>query len=389
MKSRTLFTAIFAVCTIFALTSIASAQSVDVRHDSKDAKSVPITEAPAPQVHYLLEIGWISEYNFRGTNLLPGADGGLFYQAQATIPNVGPGSLTLGAWAIHQVGTASSDSWSISEGGGGGGFGFTNGQILNLGAGGAPFINATRFPTTVQRHFREVDLFASYKFPVGPIDITLGNIAFFIHREAQTFETDILPPGFFWVNPAPDPGNDRAATFGPIKTVGSELFDRLYIRLSTTKLNRHITPQLTYYQTVANWGDEPKAAMIKVLTPNDPGNFIVNFPGPTGERNDSHGGYLEGRVNGNFSVGEWLDINPYALVSVSFKDRTEPVAGTYGGRPLEGFNHAQAGLELNIHCGSHVAISPQVAYAYHIAEPPIGTDRNEWWAGVKLSVSLP
>ena len=392
MKARTLFTALYAVSTIFALTSIASAQSVDVRHDSKDAKSVPITQEPAPQVHYLLEMGYVSEYNFRGTNLMPNSNGGIFYQAQATIPNVGPGSLTLGAWVIHQLGTASSDSWSISEGGGGSGIVRPNAIIIIDPATGAILqtAGADRFPTTYQKNFREIDLFASYKFPVGPIDITLGNIGFFIHREAQTFETDVLPPGFFWINPAPDPGgNDRAATFGPIQTVQSEIFDRLYIRLSTTKLNRHITPQITYYQTVASWGHEPRNELITVRTPNDPGNIIKNFPGPTGERNDSHGGYLEGRVNGNFSVGEWLDINPYALVSVSFKDRTEPTPGTFGGEPLTGWNHAQAGLELNIHCGSHVAISPQVAYAYHISAPPIGTDRNEWWAGVKLSVSLP
>ena len=46
----------------------------------------------------------MSEYIFRGTNLMPEGDGGYFYQVQATIPKVGPGSLTLGMWAIHQIG---------------------------------------------------------------------------------------------------------------------------------------------------------------------------------------------------------------------------------------------------------------------------------------------
>ena len=388
MKARTLFTAIYAVCTIFALTSIASAQSVDVRHDSKDAKSVPITQEPEPQVHYLLEIGWVTEYNFRGTNLMPGADGGLFYQAQATIPNVGPGSLTLGAWVIHQVGDSSADTWSISEGGGGGGATIQTNIREDLGGGVlGRRLMAQRFPTTFQTDFREVDLFASYKFPVGPIDVTLGNIAFFIHREAQTFDLEIIEPGFVWSYP---PTNSPFAVFGPIHTVGNEMFDRVYIRLSTTKLSRYITPQLTYYHTVFSWGDEPKQAIINVQSPVNGVNFPVSdFPGPVGERNNDRGGYLEARVNGNIPIGHWLDLNPYALVSVSFRDRTEPIAGSFGGDPLTGFNHAQAGLEVNIHCGSHVAISPQVAYAYHISEPPIGTDRNEWWGGIKVSVSLP
>jgi hypothetical protein len=121
---------------------------------------------------------------------------------------------------------------------------------------------------------------------------------------------------------------------------------------------------------------------------NQFGGFNTDI-GPTNERNEELGGYLEARVNGNFPVGHWLDINPYGLVSVSFRDRSEPAPGTFGGRPFTGFNHAQAGLELNFHIAPHIDFSPQVAYAYHISEPPIGTNRNEYWAGVKLSVSLP
>ena len=54
----------------------------------------------------------------------------------------------------------------------------------------------TRFPTTVQTRFDELDVFLSYKFSLGPIDITLGNIAFFISRRATTYEQDVLPPRF-------------------------------------------------------------------------------------------------------------------------------------------------------------------------------------------------
>ena len=63
----------------------------------------------------------------------------------------------------------------------------------------------TRFPTTVQTRFDELDVFLSYKFSLGPIDITLGNIAFFISRRATTYEKDVLPPHFlvllFWLYP--------------------------------------------------------------------------------------------------------------------------------------------------------------------------------------------
>ena len=45
---------------------------MEVRHDSKDSKAVPITEEKEPPVHFLLEAGYTSEYNFRGTNLMPG-----------------------------------------------------------------------------------------------------------------------------------------------------------------------------------------------------------------------------------------------------------------------------------------------------------------------------
>jgi hypothetical protein len=386
MKARTLYAMALSICTLFALTSVASAQDVQLRHDSKDSKSVPVTQEEQPVAHYLLEMGYVSQYNFRGTNLMPGSDGGFYYDAQVTIPRVGPGSLTMGAWVMNQIGKAESDSWSISEGGGGSGI-VRNNAVQDVNGG---FIPADRFPHTVQHDFREVDLFASYQFPLGFVDITIGNIAFFIHREAETFDTEVLPVGFEWVNPQPDPADPRFATFGPLHTVGNEMFDRIYIRLSTTKLSRYITPQITYYQTIFSWGDEPREGFLTVKAPNDPTNpGITQFPGPFDERNNARGGYLEGRVNGNFPIGSWMDVNPYALVSVSFRDRTEPVAGTFGGRPLTGFNHFQTGLEMNIHLGHHIAISPQFAYAYHISEPPIGTDRNEFWGGVKVSVSLP
>ena len=90
----------YAGCAIFALTTAALAQNSDPKdvtvHDSKDSKAVPITQEKEPLVQFLLEAGYTSEYIFRGTNLMPDSDGGFFYQVQATIPKVGPGSLTFG-----------------------------------------------------------------------------------------------------------------------------------------------------------------------------------------------------------------------------------------------------------------------------------------------------
>src|SRR5437762_539684 len=65
----------------------------------------------------------------------------------------------------------------------------------------------TRFPTTVQTGFDELDVFLSYKFSLGPIDITVGNIAFFINRDATTSEVDLLPEtfhGFHFIWNVPD-----------------------------------------------------------------------------------------------------------------------------------------------------------------------------------------
>jgi hypothetical protein len=381
----------YAGCAIFALTTSALAQNsgptVEVTHDSKDSKAIPITQEKEPVAQFLLDTGYLSEYNFRGTNLMPNSDGAYFYEAQATIPKVGPGSLTLGVWAIHQIGTASANSWSISEGGGGAGI--SRAAVQEVDPNGVPtgrFINADRFPTTTQTTFREIDIFTSYRFSLGPIDVTFGNVAFLIHREAQTFELDALPVGFHWTNPPIIPFS-RFATFGPLPTVQDEQFDRLYIRLSTTKLCPHLIPSIIYYQTIYSEGDQPTRPGQFITTLTQFGDKIL-IQSPGLERNDELGGYLEGRLAGNFPVGHWVDINPYGVIAVSFRDRSEPVAGTFGGRPFTGFNHAQAGLELAFHLTPHIDFVPQVVYSHHISEPPIGTDKNEFWGGVKVAVSL-
>ena len=149
----------------------------------KQPKNVVEQEKPLFWTWYV-DAGYESEYNFRGTNLTPNANGAGFFDARVTKWN-----LTLGLFGIHQFGHARADSWSIGEGGG------------STGATGAidsSFVPYTRFPTTVQTRFDELDVFLSYKFSLGPIDITLGNIAFFISRRATTYEQDVLPPRIRW-----------------------------------------------------------------------------------------------------------------------------------------------------------------------------------------------
>ena len=138
----------------------------------KQPKNVIEQEKPVFWTWYV-DAGYTSEYNFRGTNLTPGANGAGFFDAQVTKWN-----FTLGLFGIHQFGHATADSWSIGEGGGASGA--TGRGCANQFRTPIPY---TRFPTTVQTRFDELDVFLSYKFSLGPIDITLGNIAFFISRQ--------------------------------------------------------------------------------------------------------------------------------------------------------------------------------------------------------------
>ena len=356
----------------------------------KQPKNVIEQEKPVFWTWYV-DAGYESEYNFRGTNLTPNANGAGFFDARVTKWN-----FTLGLFGIHQFGHARADSWSIGEGGGSVGFAGA------IDSSGVPY---TRFPTTVQTRFDELDVFLSYKFSLGPIDITLGNIAFFISRRATTYEQDVLPPpfddfSFVWFKP---PTFRRVRTLSPNPTIEEEVFDRLYITLSTTKISEHITPSITYYQTIYSWGAEPTHGGTLFYAPvKFPGVFPSN-PRPFNQRNEALGGYLEGRINTRFPITRWADFDPYGIISVSFRDRTEPGgANPYGGHPLTGWNHVQAGAELPIHLAHLGGFSstkwappdadlyfvPFGAYSYHISNPPPGTDRDEWWGGAKFELTF-
>jgi hypothetical protein len=392
--------------------------NVTMAGEYKSTKNVVEQEKPVFWTWYT-DVGYTSEYNFRGTDLTPNSDGAVFGDVRVTKWN-----FTLGLFGIHQLGDASVNSWSTGEGGGAAGA--AGGDAgTNLGFP----VHYNRFPVTTQTRFNELDVFLSYKFSLGPIDVTIGNIGFFIDRRAQTFEKDVLIPGFIWNIPDTD---SRVRFVGPDPTVQNETFDRAYITLSTAKLSKYVRPQITYYQTLYSAGQEPEAENIikyapvladcETCTPPIlvPVPVRPMNPRPNDERNEALGGYLEGRINGSFPITKWLDFNPYTILSVSFRDRTEPGgtsaetaatapngnsrngSGVYGGHPLTGFNHFQAGVELPIHLihlggysserwappDAHVYLVPTGAYSYHISNPTPGTDRNEWWGGAKVEVTF-
>jgi hypothetical protein len=362
----------------------------------KQPKNVVEPEKPVFWTWYA-DVGYESEYNFRGTNLTPEADGAAFSNIQVTKWN-----FTLGLFGIHQFGTAAANAWSMGESGGAAATSGTTFFRANIPGG----VLITRSPTTTQDRFNELDVFLSYKFSVGPIDVTIGNIAFFIDRRASTIERDfIVTPGVKW-NPGIPGAHGRNLFLGPEQTVEDEQFDRFYLRLSTTKISKYIMPQITYYQTVLSDGSQPEKKSF-VVTPANPAtntpSFVLPYTLPYNERNEALGGYLEGRINGKFPITSWMDFDPYGLISVSFRDRTEPGGSwPFGGHPLTGWNHVQVGAELPIHLvhlggfssppwappDANLYLVPFVGYAYHISNPTPGTDRDEWWGGAKFEVTF-
>jgi hypothetical protein len=330
------------------------------------------------------DIGYESQYNFRGTNLTPDSSGAGFIDAEVSKWN-----FTLGIYGIHQFGRAQANTWSMGEGGGGGA---ATGlfQTVSIPPFGDVTFPITDFPTTTQTEFNELDVYLNYHLALGPVDVTVGNIGFFIERDAQTLVKRFLGPldfggqTFFF-----------KFTHFTVPTVGDEQFDRVFVKLSTSKIP-YITPSITYYQTIYNEGQDaqPYAGMLP--------------RGGPFERNEALGGYLDGRLRGNFPVTHWLTINPYGVISVSFHDRVEPVSNPtvfrdfIRGRTVSGWDVAQAGLELPIHLLQHTGTStgpyappdvnlylvPFAWYSYHISDPTPGTDRNEWWGGAKFTLTF-
>jgi hypothetical protein len=391
-----------------AQTSSASSSDQDVTMAGEYKTTRNVIEQEKPVFwDWAFDIGYMSEYNFRGTNLTPDSEGAGYIRA-----DVSKWGFTLGLAEFHQFGTARTNSFSVGEGGGsgaGGVGGFSTHTFPNpFFPIGPPFITAsgTTSPQTIQDRFNEIDVFFQYQFALGPVDVTVGDIGFFIDRRAETFvavkDVSLSGPGF---GPIPLPGNFR---FGPEPTVGNEQFDRLYIKLSTSKIP-HIQPQVTYYQTILNTGQQPSTLNIPLSTVlENRGLLRIPFSYHGGERNDELGGYLEGRLNGNFRITEWLSFNPYGIISASFHDRSEPVLipmhkkDFIRGRSLSGFNVAQAVLELPIHLlhmrGSSsgpyappnldLYFVPFGWYSYHISDPVPSTGRHEAWGGARFTATF-
>lgn len=431
MKTK-VFSLSLAVAT--ALTSMAKAGQEIAQSDKKQVQM----EEPE-KLRGSISAGYSSRYIFRGTNLMPSSNGMIYTDA-----HVSYGGFTLGVWAGTQLGSASiSGARAIGEGGGGGDVNFgsrnVNSQAIAAG-GGIPggvassreaffgqsgaiqgedlvsFIGSnfgvsndtvvsvfnspgigrqfpqeiTKFKTTteaIQDRFNEIDIYLQYQFSLGPVDITIGNIFFYIDRDSST---RVTTQEYFASEDAKDlvdflsnldaqfggflPGTPRAGhpedvlvnngrkVSRTFEAIEDEQYDRAFISLSTAAIP-FVTPRLTYYQTFYNEGTEA-AKELKVL------------------RNDDKGGYLEFKVNASIPViKDRVNIDPYALVSASFGDRSAP-----DGSALYDWNHFQAGAEIVIQITDNFAIIPQINYMHHISEPPLGTRNDDWWGGAKAEV---
>jgi len=363
-------------------------------------KNVQPTQEAAKWWSVYTNVGYTSEYNFRGTNLTPDSDGAIFGTANLSFSGE-YGSLTLGVYGIHQFGTAKADAFAISESGGSGaGVSASIPEIGEPGGDNDARFRGTFSPQTIQNDFDEVDLYITYLHQLGPLDITVGNIAFLIYRSA---ETRVTTTGTFTDEGVGFKVNNTTV----IPTVGDEQFDRLFVEVSAPRLipaykGISVVPKIRYYQTILNEGDDPVAgrlltfAEVNVPFEKEGNPHKIQLTG-VNERNDSLGGYLEGRIDAVFPVTDRIRVKPYGIISYSFHDRSEPfppsqpqpVSHIFHGSTLVGFNNAQFGVTIPIELwrGSPygaLTFEPFGAYSYHISDPPPGTDRNEAWGGAQL-----
>jgi hypothetical protein len=312
------------------------------------------------------QVGYWSEYIFRGTNLTPDSDGieyqQLYFKAKG---------FTLGAWYATQLGTAVvPNATVVGEGGGG---------FSPFGAPAAPFQDVA-----TQKSFQELDIITSYSHSFGPVDVTVGNVAFFIFRDAvdrflgtaTPSETDFAVPE-------------------------DETFDRVYIALATTFHpfgEVSITPTVTYYQTVYNHAApiSPENGEVGPLPGESDRQYELRLLGF--ERNDTLGGYVDARVQAVIPlIDHRLRLQPTALITYSAGDRSQASGITQAqfltrhqstSEPLYGFNHFQTGTELVLQINRWLSVTGFGNYAYHIAALTAGTDRNEEWGGGYVTVSF-
>src|SRR5450631_2624425 len=77
-----------------------SNDNISMAGEFKSTKNVQMTEEKPRCLDWYADFGYWSEYNFRGTNLTPGADGAIFFNADVT-----KWGFTLGVFGIRQLGT--------------------------------------------------------------------------------------------------------------------------------------------------------------------------------------------------------------------------------------------------------------------------------------------
>jgi hypothetical protein len=105
---------------------------------------------------------------------------------------------------------------------------------------------------------------------------------------------------------------------------------------------------------------------------------------------------LEGKLQAVIPIiANVVTLEPVALISYSFKDRSEGINldpsllfVVPDSRPLTGFNHVQVGSELVIQICKHFSVTGFGHFSHHISDPTGGTDRNEWWAGAKATLTF-
>ena len=327
----------------------------DSTSDSKEPKAIVLQQPAEKWWTFTFETGYQTTYIFRGTNLTPNSDG-LQYEKISFFAK----GFTLGAWFGTQLGTAEAGPGvrALGEQGGGG---------LLLPPN--PFGKTQFF--AIQDRFRELDLLSFYSHAFGPVNVTFGNIAFFITRHQIS---EVISTSRFL-------GNKVILLAAP----GDEIFDRIFLTLSDNSLHWgrcFITPSVTYYQTVYESQSGPTADyLLKNLY------FLPN---------EQLGGYLEAKLQAVIPIiDDTLRLEPTTLISYSFKDRSEGVnvpQELHGiestSRPLTGFNHVQLGADLVWQITKHFSLSGFGYYSHHLSEPTGGTERDEIWGGARATISF-
>jgi hypothetical protein len=305
-----------------------SEDSARIGGEYRSPKNI-IREEKQPFWDWSCEIGYESEYNFRGTNLTPDAQGAGFLGAEVSKWN-----FTLGIFVIHQFGTARGDTFSIGK----------------VGAGETKVFKTSK---TIQTRFNELDFFIHYDLELGPVNLTFGDIEYFDDRRTEAVVS--------------------GSSFSAVENEGA---NELFIRLATSKIP-HLQPSITYYQTVYSAG----FTLLGYLDGELRGNFTITkwfdfnpygvisvsfderwepVANPTGVKD-----MIKGRSLCGFShaeVGVELPIHLF-----HWKGYTS----TRYAPPIPSLDFVLFG-----------------AYSYHISEPPPGTDRNGIWGGAEFAFTF-